>query len=378
MANIHTPKVPQPGPDITMGGVLGLGGGVLGLVALGIAFEASVWAGAVLLVAAVVAVFFAVLAGSNAERVTPPVALLLAAAVWSLLAGLIVFEWHWLAFTPAAWVFDALFVAALVAGAWKNLKAWAKFLAALTAAALVTATMVVPRPPGGDGALDTVEKWTVDVEVADKADGTPLEGARVLCGTVMQWDGALALADTMARTSGRDGKVETWEFDEDPRLKIVICNAWKDANDGNAGYPAQTQVVLAPAGGGEYKLSFALDETAHPDTAYLTFDLSGAFAEQPWYYLTFEVWDGEPQSGFGDRTGPQPIARKQWGEIRGGGFTLPVADAARDLTLRYRYEGPNGPELGPPASEEHTLQVGPIAAGSRRRLSLTIPTPRAE
>ena len=168
MANIHTPKVPQPGPDITIGGVLGLGGGVLGLVALGIAFEASVWAGAVLLVAAVVAVFFAVLAGSNAERVTPPVALLLAAAAWSLLAGLIVFEWHWLAFTPAAWVFDALFVAALVAGAWKNLKAWAKFLAALTAAALVTATMVVPRPPGGDGALDTVEKWTVDVEVADK------------------------------------------------------------------------------------------------------------------------------------------------------------------------------------------------------------------
>lgn len=381
MGNIHKPHTPQPQPlpDLTAGGLVAGVCLIGGVISLAIGFEASVLAGATLLGGAVIAVFFLYLVSTaTSARTNVAQALLLGAAAWSLFAGLVVFDWHWLAFTPAAWVFDGLFVAALVAGGWKALASWAKFFAALTAAALVTATAVLPRPPGGDGALDTVAKWKVTVDAADAADGAPLEGARVLCGTVMQWQSALTLADTDARTTGRDGRAGTWEFEEDPRLKIVVCNVWKNANDGNAGYPPQTQIVPAPAGGGEYELHFALSETAHPDTAFLTFDLSGAFAEQPWYYLTFEVWDGAPQGAARDTTGPQPLARKGWNELRGAGFTLHASDAGRDLTLRYAYEGPSGPDLGPPAYETRTIDIGPIAPGTRRRVALTIPSPRTQ
>jgi len=67
------------------------------------------------------------------------------------------------------------------------------------------------------------------------------------------------------------------------------------------------------------------------------------------------------------------LLRKPWSALRGAGFTLPAADAQNALTLRYRYEGPSGPELGPPYSETQTVPIGPIAGGARRTVTLTIP-----
>jgi hypothetical protein len=270
-------------------------------------------------------------------------------------------------------VLDGLFIAALATGAWAKLKAWTKALAALAAATLVTATMLLPRPPGGEGPMDTAEKWKIDVDVTDSADNTPLEGERVLCGTLMPWDGALTLEDTSARTTGREGRVDTWEFEEDPRLKIVVCNVWKDADDGNAGYPVATQIVPAPAGGGEYQFHFALKEHPHPDTAFLALDLTGSYASGSWYSLKFEVWEGEPQGYVGSTEGPQPLARKTWQELKGG-FSLSAAQAANGVTLRYSYEGPApGDGLAPPYNEVQSIPVDPIPAGTRRRVALRIP-----
>jgi hypothetical protein len=157
-----------------------------------------------------------------------PLGFLAAGAVWTACSGFIVFEYHWLAFTPTAWVMNVLFVLALVTGAWSRLEAWARWLSALAAAALVVATYVLPRPPGGEGAWDTAEKWKVDVSVVDAADDAPLSGARVLCATVMQWEDAVELGDGAARTTDSDGNVDTWEFEDDTRLKIVLCSAWKN------------------------------------------------------------------------------------------------------------------------------------------------------
>jgi len=336
-------------------------------------FTASVFAGSALLAVIVVTLVLAALVWLEDRRLTLALALLALAALWAAFAGTIVFENHWLAFTPATWVLNGLFVAALLAGAWKKLQAWAKALAALLATSLAIAAVVLPRPPGGEGPLDTAEKWKIDIEVADETDSAPLEGARALCGTVMQWENALALADTAARTSRSDGRFETWVFDEDPRLKVVICNVWKDADEINAGYPAETQIVLAPAGGGEYQLKFALNENAHPDTAFLALDLTGRFSEQNWYYLDFEIWTGEPQGYVGDKQGPQPLARRSWHEMKGKGFTLSASDAQNQLILRYRYEGPSGPNLGPPYYEMISVPLGPIAGGTRRRVALTVP-----
>jgi hypothetical protein len=190
----------------------------------------------------------------------------------------------------------------------------------------------------------------------------------------MQWDNALAIEDTSARTTDRDGRVDAWEFDEDPRLKIVVCNVWKDADDGNAGYPVATQSVPAPAGGGEYQLHFALQETPHPDVAYLAVDLTGSYASANWFYLTFEVWEGEPQGYVGSKEGPQPLARKTYAELKGG-FRLENAQAASGLTLRYRYEGPaSGDGLSPPYEEVQSVPIEPVTAGARRRIALKMPS----
>ena len=373
-SNRNFPTNPNQGAGAAMLGF----GTLIGLVFAGVSvasvFAASAFAGGAVILIIAAIVLIAALVGLKEQHLTPALALLGLSALWAAFGGTIVFDNHWLAFTPAAWVLNALFVGALVAGAWAKLQAWARALAVLLALSLATATVVLPRPAGGEGPLDTAEKWKIDIDVADKAEGAPLQNALVLCGTVMQWESALALADTMARTTDRAGRVETWEFDEDPRLKIVICNVWKNPNDGNAGYPAESQIVLAPAGGGEYQLHFALSENAHPDTAFVTVEASGSFEQHPWYTLDFELWAGEPQGYPGARDGPQPLLRKPWAELRGGGFTLSAADAQRDLTLRYHYEGPGGEGLVPPYNEVQAVAVGPVAGGARRRVLLNVPS----
>lgn len=376
MANIGIDPVRPPvNPNEGAGAVLIVGGALASLLFAGLSiaavFAASNFAGGALIV--VVAVL-GLLARQVLRSERPSVvalALIVLAGLWAVFAGYFVFKWHWLAFTPAVWVLNLLFVGALLAGAWRTLKAWAKALTAIFFLSLVTATIVLPRPSGGDGALDTTEEWKINVAVVDEADNMPLENARVLCGTVMRWKGRLKFGDTGARLTGSDGRA-TWEFDEDPRLRIVICTVWKDANEINAGYPAESQALAAPAGGGEYDLTFTLTENLHPDTAFLALDLSGAY-QQAWYYLDFEVWRGEPLGEFAARDGPQPLTRRQWQQMPGRGFTLDADDTQSALSVRYRYEGPAGSFPAPPYSEIRTIDVGPIPGGTRRRVALSIP-----
>lgn len=369
----NLPSDPNQGAG---GAMLGFGA-LIGLVFAGVSvasvFAASVFAGSAVILVVAVIVLIAVMVARKEQHLTPALALLGMSALWAAFSGSIVFDNHWLAFTPTVWVLNALFIGALAAGAWAKIDGWLKALAALLALSLVTATALLPRPPGGEGPLDTAEKWRIEIDVADKAAGTPLWGALVLCGTVMSWEGALTLADTMARTTDRAGRVETWEFDEDPRLKIVICKAWKNANDGNAGYPPESQVVLAPVGGGEYKLHFALSENPHPEISFVTVEASGGFDQHSWYTLVFEIWAGAPQGYAGSRDGPQPLQRKSWSELRDGGFALSAADGQSDLQLRYHYEGPGGEGFVPPYNEEITVPVGAVAGGTRRRLELIVP-----
>jgi len=383
MANINNsnrnlPRDPYQGADGALFGFGGLAGLAIIATSMASVFGASVLSGMWILLALAVFIVVLIFVIRNAQRPKAPLALLALGALWTACFGFIVFDNHWLAFTPATWVLDGLFIAALVSGAWTTLKGWAKLLAALTAAALVTASVVLPRPPGGDGPMDTTEKWKIDVDVKDSADGTPLEGARVLCGTVLPWDmfseGRLGVEDASARTTRQDGRVDTWEFDEDPRLKLVVCNVWKLADDGNAGYPDMMMLSGVTGGGREEQLHFVLPENPHPDTTYLTLDLSGAFKEKNWFYLTLEVWEGDPQGNVGSTDGPQPLARKTFAELKGG-FRLSNAQFANGLTLRYRYEGPaSGDGQGPPYEEVQSVPIEPVAAGTRRHIALRIPS----
>ena len=376
-SNRNLPQDPHQGSDGALLGFVGLG--VMAVAAwsvLGV-FASSVIAGAATLFALLLFGFVIVQVVRAGQVPRLSLGLLAAGAIWTACSGLVVFEYHWLAFTPAAWVMNVLFVAALVTGAWARLEAWAKLLAGLAAAALVVATYVLPRPPGGEGAWDTAEKWKVDVSVVDASDNAPLAGARVLCATVMQWEDTLEFADSAARTTDAQGNVDTWEFEDDNRLKVVLCSAWKNEDDANAGYPVEVQLVAAPVGGGHYAVRLALKEAPHPEVAFLALDLSGAFASQNWFYLDFELWAGEPDGGWGAGSGQQPLLKKSYRDLRGG-FRIPAAQASSAMTLRYRYEGPApGDALVPPYAEVHTVPVDAVPAGGRQRLALEIPARQA-
>jgi hypothetical protein len=335
-------------------------------------FAASPVAGSLVIVVIAVGVALSVVVVRRRGWKSLPFALLALSTVWAGLGGFIVFDHHWLAFTPAAWVFNVLYLATLASGAWSALNRWLKVAAAVFAVSVVAATVVLPRPPGGEGPFDTAEEWSIDVDVMDE-QSEPIEGVLVLCGSVMRWAKELRLPETLARQSDRDGRIPTWEFIEDPRLKVVLCNAWKNANDGNAGYPSATKFAVLVPGDREYQLHFTLVETPHPAIAYLTVVLDGEY-EQNWYYLDFELWAGEPEKHFGsDLDGNRPIRTTSWNELRGGGFAISAHDANQDLWLRYRYEGPSGESLGPPYSEIRQIHVGAIEPGARKRLSLRIP-----
>jgi hypothetical protein len=363
-------------PDQGAGAAL-LSFGCIGLLiwfgmSIGAVFAASPVAGSLVILVVAVVVALSVVVVRRRGWKSLPFALLALGTAWAGLGGFIVFDHHWLAFTPAAWVLNVLFLAALASGAWSALDRWLKVAAAVFAISVVAATVVLPRPPGGEGPFDTAEEWSIDIDVMDE-QSEPIEGALVLCGSVMRWARELRLPETLARQSDRDGRIPTWEFNEDPRLKVVLCNAWKNANDGNAGYPSATKLAVLVPGVREYQLHFTLVETPHPAIAYLTVVLNGDY-EQNWYYLDFELWAGVPERHFGSNLGGnRPIQTTSWKELRGGGFAISAHDANQDLWLRYRYEGPSGESLGPPYSEIRQIHVGAIEPGARKRLSLRIP-----
>ena len=155
-------------------------------------------------------------------------------------------------------------------------------------------------------------------------------------------------------------------------MKIVICSASKDSNDGNAGYPKVVRLVLSPSEGGDYNLEFALRENAHPEVAFLAVDVDGTY-NQGWYSLDFELWGRKPVGRFGKSGGPQPLESKSLGDLAGSGFAIPAASATRDLRVRYRYEGTRPQDFGPPYREVLTIRVGAIKPGTRRHIRLTIP-----
>jgi hypothetical protein len=346
-------RLPHHNPQDDMGpGMLvfaGLGVLIYFLASGAAVFAASTAAGMAVLLVVVVCAALSVAIHRKSGWKSWSFVMLVATIVWALLNGTVVYKTHWLAFTPSVWVLNGLYFAALISGVWSTVGGWLKALAALFAAALVAATVVLPRPPGGEGPLDTAEKWKIDVRVVDEQD-QPLENSCVLCGAVMSWQRTLELSSTLARTTDADGQISTWEFDEDPRLKVVVCTVWKNASDGNAEYPSATQFVFSPQGGGEYQLDFQLAENPHPEVAFLTLHLAGEY-EQAWYTLQFELWAEEPTGYFGSRDGRQPCQKKTWHDLRGGGFAIPADLARQDLRLRYFYEGPDGPGLVPPIAK---------------------------
>jgi hypothetical protein len=289
-------------------------------------------------------------------------------AIW---AGVVVFQLQWLTFDVAAWIVTGLYVAGLVLGALTALEMIWRVIATLLATAMVVAIVVLPVPAGGEDASKESNRWSVAVVVTDSED-QPLSGALAHCAVLMAWEPELAIDVTTARTTNEAGKAEPWRFTEDRRLKVVICNALKQENEGNAGYPLKSAVLVSPRQG-DNELRIALTERPHPDVAYLLVKASEPSVN--WYYLDFELWAGAPGNiPFGSNSGTlRPITKKSWRELRGVGFAIRGGQPTRDLHLRLRYEGPSSDGLTPPKVEVATYRIGDIVLGGRR--SVTVPIP---
>jgi hypothetical protein len=289
-------------------------------------------------------------------------------AVW---AGVVVFSLQWLSFDVAAWIVTGLYVAGLALGALTALDMIWRIIATLLAAAMVVAIVVLPVPAGGEDASKESNRWSVAVVVTD-SENQPLSGALAHCAVLMAWQRELAMDVTVARMTNEAGKTEPWRFTEDRRLKVVICNALKQENEGNAGYPLKSALLVSPRQG-DNELRIALTERPHPDVAYLLVRASEPSVN--WYYLDFELWAGAPGNiPFGSNSGTfRPIAKKSWRDLRGVGFAIRAGQPTRDLHLRLRYEGPSSDGLTPPKVEVATFRIGDIVLGGRR--SVTVPIP---
>jgi hypothetical protein len=365
---------PQHDPGAGAVFLVGIGAVVASIASLVELFSASMLAG-------VVALIYIAAAGALLLRLhlkfpqelTIPKLLLAASLACAVWGGAAVFYFQWFSFTIAEWIVTGLYVAGLAAGALAAFETLWRILAILLAAAMVTAILVLPIPRGGEDASDEANHWSVTVHVTDE-NGAPLKDALAHCGIVMSWERELELDLTAAQSTDAAGKAGPWSFTEDRRLKAVICNALKNGNDGNAGYPMKSGLLLAPHQG-ENELPISLTENPHPDTAYLAVELESDPGVS-WYYLDFELWNGSPE-GIPFQTkyegDPQPIAQKSWNDLRGSGFAVPADQAAQDLYLRLKYEGPSSTDLAPPKVEFRTYQLGALDPGGRRGIRVAIP-----
>ena len=305
------------------------------------------------------------------DQLKLPKALLALSIFCAIWAGVVVFHLHWITFDVAAWVVTGLYVAGLALGALAALEIIWRVIATLLAAAMVAAIVILPVPAGGEDASKESNRWSVAVVVTD-SENQPLSGALAHCAVLMSWQWELAMDVTTARMTNEAGKTEPWRFTEDRRLKIVTCNALKQENEGNAGYPLKSTVLVSPRQG-DNELRIALTERPHPDVAYLLVNASEPSVN--WYYLDFELWAGAPANvPFGSNSGTfRPIAKKSWRELKGIGFVIRRGQPTQDMHLRLRYEGPSSDGLTPPKVEVATHRIGDIVLGGRR--SVTVPIP---
>jgi hypothetical protein len=365
----------DPGdPLLGIIGLVAIVGSIASIITL---FSSALFAG----IAALVAIAGMVAVGLHLQAKAPdqhtlPKTLIVLSILCALFGGLVVFELRWISFDIAEWIVTGLYIAGLATGAMAALGELWRFFAGLLAAAMVAGTVFLPVPKGGEDASRESNKWSVAVTVTD-SNYYPLPGALAHCAVLMSWERELAMDMTTARMTDEAGKTEPWTFTEDRRLKVVICNALKEQNDGNAGYPLNSAVRLS-LNQGVNDVRITLTERPHPDVAYVVVNVPEPAVN--WYYLDFELWAGPPPGDlpFGVSGGwTRPLDKKSWRDLKRGGFAVRRGQPTQDLYLRLRYEGPsNAQGTGPPSVEVLNYRVGDVALGGRRRMNLSVPWAR--
>ncbi len=167
----------------TLAGVLGLFAVPLLLISIsGLVLYAAL---AVILFAAGVAFVWGALREDTGANLKPAQVFFALSIVCALGSGLAVFAFEWISFDIAEYLAVGAYIAGLVFGAWGALNKIWKIIAALVAAASVTAMLALPVPKGGENTASEYNKWSVIAIVRD-ANNEPIPGALVQCAVVMR------------------------------------------------------------------------------------------------------------------------------------------------------------------------------------------------
>jgi hypothetical protein len=276
MGNQTRGSLPVGGGD-SIGGVVGLAvfGGAAWLVWSIFAVSIALGIGTIAFVALCVYLLVQLDKLKPLEKGVAAVALVLA-ALGALLLDQLAIENHVLPFAAMGWAIVGLFYVALVAGAWVAASAIGRVLAMLAGATTVAAMLVLPAPAGSADANDKDSEWSIELTVLDQGRA-PLKGAVAQCSAVMVWDADATQPVTFdlhfAQETDDEGRAK-FVFHEDPRLKVAMCTALKENEDGPtymqpsehefsaALYPPKSVVMASPLPGREYKLDLELQRRA--------------------------------------------------------------------------------------------------------------------
>lgn len=176
-------------------------------------------------------------------------------------------------FTPVTipgWTVSALYGATLASGAWKQLRAIERIVAALFGVALIavsTSLLVVP----GTGEEAAAERPGFEVAVLTRdMHGKPVPGAVASCSLLDLWSlGRQADFAIDAHIADSDGHAGPWKFAFNHPFKAVLCSAaWRDESGDSTTRDesrVSTRAVYFPLPGGTYSLTLGVDPPFDPN-----------------------------------------------------------------------------------------------------------------
>ena len=263
--NDNNSNRPQ-GPIIGNAGPVSMIVGFAALISIAAGVLPSLWAGLPMLLFC--AFVFVLIYDASKNQQAPTVgsyALLLAIGACAL-AGLPIYEFHWISFTLAGWIVEGLYVAGLVFGILAKVNTLLRVLAVLVAGALAAALVNLPVPTRSIAPDDQSRRWYADVTVRNVND-EPIANARVACTAVMRWNARQApyISDFSAEATDDQGRA-SFAFDEDGRMKVALCAAHSPPSEYGSGnsndYTANCGVGAWPLPGGRVPVTIRLNERA--------------------------------------------------------------------------------------------------------------------
>jgi hypothetical protein len=207
--------------------------GIAGFLAILFSFAASLLLGGFLVAFVILLIAIEAATKDKRDSVRAANVCLYGSAICLSFGTIPVFALHWLSYPFVGWVATALYLAALLMGLFTALSAFLRVFAALFAAVMIAGLVILPTPSSAFAGEDHSVDWSAKLVVRD-ANGNPIHLALGRCISVVSWFKSQSVRELMngdGAFTDESGEAE-FHFHEDPRLKVVLCMAFKPASFG--------------------------------------------------------------------------------------------------------------------------------------------------